>query len=286
MNSPQKTLTIKEWIDHAAKKIASIGIESSRLDAELILSHTLRCPRTYLHAHGDDLIDIHREEIANARLELRLERTPIAYIVGHKEFYGRQFKTTPAVLIPRMESEIIIDLLGDCLRQSHLSNGEKFTLLDIGTGSGCLGITSKLEWRDELDVYLTDINPLALSLARENAAKLKADVSILKMDMLRGWSQPIDFILANLPYVNPDWDLSPEIFKEPSSALFSENKGLSHIFELIVQALPYLHDKSHLLIESDRRQHGDIILYSKKQGLVLNKTMGLICDFTLGQGAL
>lgn len=286
VNSPQKTLTIKNWIDHAANKIATLGIGSSRLDAELILSHTLRCPRTFLHAHGGDLIDFHRMEIANARLELRLERTPIAYIVGHKEFYGRRFKTTPAALIPRIESEVIIDLLGDCLRQVQPINNKKFALLDVGTGSGCLGITAKLEWHSQLDVYLTDISPHALSLAKENAAKLRADVSILKMDMLRGWSQPIDYILANLPYVDEAWDLSPEIFKEPRSALFSENKGLSHIFELIVQSLPHLHDKSHLLIESDRRQHASIIRYAEEQGLTLNKTVGLICDFTLGQGAL
>jgi release factor glutamine methyltransferase len=286
VNSPQKTSTIKDWIDDAAKKIASIGIESTRLDAELILAHTLRKPRTFLHAHGDELIDAHRMEIANARLDLRLERTPIAYIVGHREFYGRRFKTTPAALIPRIESEAMIDVLNDCLRHNRPINGEKFTLLDIGTGSGCLGITAKLEWQNELDVYLTDISPHALSLAKENAVKLKANVSLLKMDMLKGWSQPVDFIMANLPYVDEAWDVSPEILKEPSSALFSENKGLSHIFDLIVQALPHLHDKSHLLIESDRRQQDDIIRYAEKNGFFLNKTVGLICDFTLSQGVL
>ena len=86
-------------------------IPSALLDAELILAETLRKPRTYLHAHPDDEIDPRRVDIAEARLNLRLDRVPLAYILGYKEFYGRKFKVSPQVLVPRPESEAIIELL-------------------------------------------------------------------------------------------------------------------------------------------------------------------------------
>ena len=100
-----KTYPIRIWLRDAAEQLASVGIPSALLDAEIILAHTLRKSRTWLHAHGDETINIRDLEIANARLDLRLDRTPIAYIIGHKEFYSRLFKVTPSVLIPRPESE-------------------------------------------------------------------------------------------------------------------------------------------------------------------------------------
>ena len=96
---------IRIWLRDAAEQLANALIPSALLDAEIILAHTLRKSRTWLHAHGDEPIDPRQQEIAEARLQLRLERTPVAYIIGHKEFYGRLFKVTPASLIPRPESQ-------------------------------------------------------------------------------------------------------------------------------------------------------------------------------------
>ena len=101
-------MNISDWLRSATKRLKDIGIESPRLDAELILAETLRKPRTYLHAHLDEDIDPRRIDIAEARLDLRKDRVPIAYIIGHKEFYGREFHVTPSVLIPRPESEDIV----------------------------------------------------------------------------------------------------------------------------------------------------------------------------------
>ena len=104
-------MTIAEWMTHAAAALQSAGIPSARLDAEIILAHTLKKSRTYLHAHDDETLEARELEIADARLALREDRTPVAYIIGHKEFYGRPFKVTPSTLIPRPESEMIITLL-------------------------------------------------------------------------------------------------------------------------------------------------------------------------------
>lgn len=104
-------LAISQWLQNATTELQRAGIESARLDAEIVLAHTLRKPRTFLHAHDDELIELHKREIADARLALRIDRTPIAYIIGHKEFFGRPFTVTTATLIPRPESETIIDIL-------------------------------------------------------------------------------------------------------------------------------------------------------------------------------
>lgn len=279
VNSQQKAQTISQWIQLASADLSSIGIESSLLDAELILAHTLRKPRTYLHAHGDDILEGQREEIANARLGLRIERTPIAYIVGHKEFYGRRFKTTPAALIPRVESETIIDILGDIIKSNNINKDDKKKLVDVGTGTGCLGITAKLEWLDQLEVTLTDISLQALNLARENSTKLGANVTILKMDLLKGWSQPTDIVIANLPYVDESWKVSPEATKEPSIALYSTKSGLSHIFQLMGQAKNILTSSGYLILEADIRQHDEINKYAEKNGFYLDTQQGYICCF-------
>ena len=144
-------MTISTWLKLATKHLKDIGIASARLDAELLLAETLRKPRTYLHAHLDEEIDPRRVDIANARLDLRLERVPLAYILGYKEFFGRKFRVTPAVLVPRPETE---DLMTIFLQLTEADITPK-TVIDVGTGSGVLGITAALErpqFRTILDV--------------------------------------------------------------------------------------------------------------------------------------
>ncbi len=255
------------------------GTESARLDAELILAHTLREPRTYLHAHGDESLDSQHEDIANARLELRLERTPVAYIIGHKEFYGRRFKTTPAALIPRPESETIIELVKDIIPKNLPLIPEKMLLVDVGTGTGILGITAKLEW-PELNVILVDNDVHALNLAKENGAIFHTDVRYLKNDLLRAFGQPIDIIVANLPYVDHTWDVSPDTQAEPQNALFASDNGLSLIKQLLGQATLQLKPGGHIVLESDPRQQHKIIEFAKSLGFKHLQTEGLITHFT------
>jgi len=270
--------TIHAWVLEATNQLQKVDITSARLDAELILAHTLRRPRTYLHAHGDQMLDGRQEEIAYARLQLRRERTPVAYIIGHKEFYGRRFKTTPAALIPRPESEAMIELLRSLMPTTLPLIKERKTLVDVGTGTGCLGITAKLEW-PELDVTLTDISQHALNLATQNSSLLDAKVRVHKGDLLRGYNIPIDIILANLPYVDRRWDVSPETHAEPDLALYASSDGLTLIRELINQAAQLLAVGGALLLESDERQHAAVIQICTAHGLKHETTQGLITYF-------
>ena len=271
-------MTITEWLAQATYELKSADIESARLDAELILAHTIRQPRTYLHAHGDNELNPRHEDIANARLELRLDRTPVAYIVGHKEFYGRRFKTTPAALIPRPESEDFIELLADIIPKNLPLVPTDLHLVDVGTGTGCLGITAKLEW-PELHVTLTDSSRHALNLAEENAKELRADVHIVRGDLLRGYTGQLDIIIANLPYVDRSWDVSPDAHAEPDNALYAADDGLALIRQLLVQASTLLKTGGHILLESDLRQQATVIAFAKEYGFVLQQTKGLITHF-------
>ena len=264
--------TIAQWLTRATTSLKKAGIDSAKLDAEIILAHTLRKGRTYLHAYRDEPVPLRELDIADARLELRLERTPIAYIIGHKEFYGRRFRVTPATLIPRPDSEIIIDVLKQRLPKMTLPlSGESLRLVDIGTGSGILGITAKLEF-PELEVTLTDISKYALNIAKFNAEKLGADVTILQSDLLTYYPYDATFILANLPYVDPAWERSPETAYEPESALFAKDHGLYLIKNLIQQAINRLLPHGLLILEADPRQHNAIKNSAKEHGFTKIET--------------
>ncbi|MDB5186956.1 MAG: putative Modification methylase, HemK family [Candidatus Saccharibacteria bacterium] len=275
-NLPLKALAIKDWLQGAASQLANAGITSTRLDAEIILSHTLRQSRTYIHAHDDELLSDRQREIADARLQLRLDRTPIAYIVGHKEFYGRLFKVNPATLIPRPESEDIITILKELTAQTaiNLDNAPK-RLVDVGTGSGCLGISAKLEI-PELDVTLLDISRQALKVAETNAMQLHANVRLTKSDLLLSYPFLADYILANLPYVDPEWERSPETNYEPALALFAPDEGLALINKLIQQAPLHLNPSGYMLLEADPRQHAAIIKAAKQSQFTHCETRGFI----------
>jgi release factor glutamine methyltransferase len=263
-NSLQKTPAISHWVLSAIARLNDASIPSSRLDAEIILAHTLRKSRTYLHAHGDETLSDREYEVAEARLQLRLDRTPVAYIIGHKEFYGRSFRVTPATLIPRPESETIITILKDILAQQDFFTPSP-KLVDVGTGSGCLGITAKLEF-PSLDVTLLDISNHALTVAKANAARLKADVTIERSDLLSDYPFAASIIIANLPYVDPTWERSPETNYEPSLALFANEDGLHLINELIIQSVSRMSVGGTLLLEADPRQHSTLIATAKSHG--------------------
>lgn len=262
-------MTIDTWLTSAIRQLLDAGIPSARLDAELIMAHTLRKERTWIHAHSDETLDPRYREIADARLSLRLDRVPIAYIIGHKEFYGRRFIVTTSTLIPRPESEAMIELLGTLT----LHPGMK--LVDVGTGSGCLGITAKLE-HPELDVALLDIDKHALAVASKNATQHGATVECLKSNLLAEYPYVTDVILANLPYVDKEWNGSPELQHEPSQALYADDNGLSLIKQLIDQSTNKLRSSGYILLEADLRQHHAMTYYAEQHGLSHIETRGLI----------
>lgn len=251
--------TVNGWLGDAIRLLLEAQIPSARLDAELILAHTVRRPRTWLHAHGDEPLDARTIDIANARLDLRRDRVPIAYIIGHKDFYGRRFRVTTATLIPRPESEAMIELL----LQLPLTSGR---LVDVGTGTGCLGITAALE-RPAFEVTLLDIDRHALAVAEKNARTLHAPVTTLQSNLLDAYPYQADVIVANLPYVDREWDGSPELQHEPDAALYADDNGLLLIKHLIDQTSTKLRAGGYLILEADLRQHHAMTHYARQHGL-------------------
>jgi release factor glutamine methyltransferase len=260
---------INEWLVEATRRLSLSGIPSARLDSELILAHTIRATRSHLHAHPEEILSARAVDIADARLRLRLERVPVAYIIGHKEFYGYQFYVTTATLIPRPESESLIELLKRVVpRNSTLLREAPLRLVDVGTGSGSLGITAKL-LHPELDVTLSDLSRHALKIAEKNATSLAADVTILQSNLLADYPFAANIIVANLPYVDIEWERSPETDHEPANALFAAQNGKALIYELIVQTKSALVNGGSLILEADPEQHSDIVQYARNYGLLL-----------------
>lgn len=266
--------SIAEFLREVERRFSHADIPSPRLDAEVLLSHALGVDRTWLHAHGDKPLQEDFLQTVHELLGRRLNREPIAYIIGAKEFYGREFIVTPDVLIPRPESETMIDILKS-LHSSILAKNtrskEQIFLIDVGTGSGCLGITAKLEI-PELDVTLSDVSPAALAVAQKNAERLQADVRVTESSLLSSLQRPassVHFILANLPYVDRSWERSPETDHEPALALFAGDGGLELILRLIDQARTVLAPGGYLLLEADPEQHEAIVAHGQQRGLRL-----------------
>lgn len=275
-------MSIAEWVKKSSTALASGGIGSARLDAEVILSHTLRKSRTFLHAHPEEELSLRTREIADARLQLRLDRTPLAYIIGHKEFYGRNFTVTTATLIPRPESEDMVTLLKDTAKQTKLQlETTAPKLVDVGTGSGCLGITAKLEL-PELEVTLLDTSRHALTVAESNAKRLGAEeVATARSNLLQNYPYKADYILANLPYVGEDWEVSPETRFEPKEALFADDDGLALIYRLLEQAPGHMALDGYLFIEADPRQHDAVVRQAGENGFELKTAQNFTLIFRL-----
>ena len=272
-------MKLKRWVEEAKQKVP-------RLDAELIACAALGfSDRADIILHWEDRFDF---TLADEMVKKRESGTPLAYVVGFREFYGRKFKVNPNVLIPRPETEqVITSVLGivDVLKKNDI------TILDVGTGSGCIPITLKLELEAEgvrTSVSAVDISAPALETAKENAKELKADVNFFYSDLLSGIDRLPDIITANLPYVDMNWDwTSPEIKLEPALALYSEDGGLAHIKKFLDQvqekseaeierAIVKNMPPKFLIIEADTSQHDIIIEYGKERNIELVSRDGFI----------
>ena len=206
---------------------------------------------------------------------------PAAYQKGLADFYGREFIVNPNVLIPRPETEAIVDTALNLLGKSYLPGvkpsearlAQNAKVLEVGTGSGCIAITLKLE-APELDIVATDISDKALEVARANTKKFGLDIKLRKTDLMNGVTERFDLVIANLPYVDENWDWLDKkaLSYEPSLALYAEDHGLKLIFQLIEQAQE--RRVPSLILEADPCQHNDIVNFAAKQGYLLVEKRG------------
>ena len=202
-----------------------LGIDSARLDVELLLSEVLKKDRVYLMAHDNDLIPLNDMRYFRSLIKKRKTGLPLAYILGKKEFYGLEFKVNKNVLIPRPDTEILVESVFSYLQPGDL-------LLDVGTGSGCIPI-SILKHKKGLKAVATDISKRALLIAQENAKNHRVGdrIQFLYSDLLQNLSPKLFkgknlIVTANLPYVPVDYVINNEAKFEPSLALYSESEGL------------------------------------------------------------
>ena len=248
-------MNVGEALLWATQRLVHIA-ESPHLEAELLLVDVRQCDRTILFAHPEWELDPTQVRRYAEAVHRRAEGTPLPYITGHIEFFGLEFAVTPAVLIPRPETELLVDRAMDWL-QRHPSR----RIADIGTGSGCIAVTLAV-MRPELHIAAGDISAAALAVAQTNAQlhDVASRVTCIQADLLAPFSGPLDLILSNPPYVAAaEWELLPDsVRREPRSALLAGPQGLDLIRLLLSQARHRLAPGGCILVEIGEEQENAV----------------------------
>ncbi|QXP84128.1 peptide chain release factor N(5)-glutamine methyltransferase [Methylococcus sp. Mc7] len=236
-----------EALDAATRELGSIS-ETARLDAEVLLAHAIGKNRAYLRAWPERLLQAEEERRFLAYLAERARGVPVAYLTGAREFWSRSFNVSPEVLIPRPETELLVELAIEAARCENRPR-----ILDLGTGSGAIAVTLALECPDA-EVWAVDVSESALALARRNADELGAKT----IRFLQGsWFAPLpagirfDLIVSNPPYVSPTDPhlLRGDVRYEPRQALVSAEDGLQDIALIAGNAGPWLPPGGGLMFE-------------------------------------
>ncbi len=223
------------------------GVESSRLDAEVLLSHVLDKDRLYLYVNYDQPLQVGELAAFREAVKRRAMRFPVAYITGRKEFMGLGFVVSPAVLIPRPDTEILVETALTMLRDTA-----EPSILDLGTGSGAI-IVSLLTRLTQARGVAVDVSPEALAVAAQNATALGvADRLTLRQgDLFAGLPGTFAAIVSNPPYISADdmATLAPEVRCEPDLALAGGADGLDFYRRIVAGAAGFLHSDGFVALE-------------------------------------
>lgn len=240
--------TVKELLEWTSNYFREKNINEARLEAEIMLARALGKDRVYLYANYDAPVNQDERSVFREFIKRRVRKEPLAYITGTREFMSLEFKVNPAVLIPRPESEILVEKAIDLFKD------QPCTICDIGTGSGALAI-SLAHYLPLARVFATDISRQALDTARDNAASLQVEVEFLEGDLLSPFLDKencFDLIVANLPYIPLEeyhtLDSGVKSY-EPQTALLAPGDGLDIYRRLLPQAYTVLKEGAYLFIE-------------------------------------
>jgi release factor glutamine methyltransferase len=251
---------LKQALTSAIARLKADDVPSPRMNAELLLMFTLNCDRAYLYAHPERELTTDEQNQYGRALAERARGVPAQYITGHQEFWGMDLIVSPAVLIPRPETEHVIESVvelagmqraGGRGRPPHTSH---LRIVDVGTGSGCLALALAQEL-PQAEIHATDISTPALEVARANAARhqLESRIQFHQTDLLAGFeNSSFDFIVSNPPYVGESEEdqVQLEVRKfEPRNAVFAGPTGLEVIARLIPRAHAALRPGGWLVIE-------------------------------------
>jgi release factor glutamine methyltransferase len=267
-------MKVSAWLTSAITQLSNSGITTARLDCLILLEDVLGKDRSNILAHDDQILTLQQLSKLDAYVLRRQTHEPIAYIRGYTEFYGREFILTQDVLEPRPESETMIDLLKKI---------KSSVIADVGTGSGALAITAKLEI-PKATVYAIDIDSNCLKVTKQNVKKFEADIHLLKGDLL----QPLiavtsgDLtILANLPYVPNDFGINEAAKHEPALAIYGGVDGLDLYRRMFDQIKTLSSKPKNILTESLPSQHADLSTIAKSHGYTQKRIDDFIQHFTL-----
>jgi release factor glutamine methyltransferase len=255
-------MTIAETLKSAAEILRAASVPDNLLDAQTLLAEAIGCDRTYLIVNFNQLLTEDALTRYRELIERRAAGEPLQYITGRQEFFGLEFEVTPDVLIPRPETEIIIE---ETVRLAHLSEIEKSVIVDVGTGSGCIAITLARELPSSR-AAATDVSTAALKVARRNALRhgLIDRIDLVAANLLDAFAEKpfADFIISNPPYV-ADRELAAlqrEVRDwEPRIALTDFGDGLSFYRRLLSQSRPRIKPGGYLICEIGYSQSESVI---------------------------
>jgi len=247
------SVTLRDALAFAISRLTAASVPSCRMNAELLLMFTLECDRAYLHAHPERKLSTDEQTRYAQALAARERGMPAQYITGHQEFWGMDLIVTPAVLIPRPETEHVIETVLARVGRAP-SPASLLRIVDVGTGSGCIAL-ALAEELPGAEIHATDISAAALEIARANAARhqLEDRIQFHQADLLQGLGRgEFDFVVSNPPYVGDSEadQVQLEVRKyEPRNAVFAGATGLEVIERLIPQARESLKPEGWLVME-------------------------------------
>lgn len=262
--------TVGRALNAATQRLQAGENETPQLDAQVILAHVLGQTRSWLFAHHDYKLSSDEAKRYTDLIVRRINHEPVAYLIGRREFYGLDFYVDQRVLIPRPETELLVDaVLGQLeMRTEDLAPGDRLRVLDVGTGCGAIALAVAAN-SPGVDVYATDLSSDAIEVARLNIRRLDArcQVKLLHGDLLTPFrhkvdANRVDIIAANLPYIDSQEykSLAPDVLNyEPQLALEAGPQGLDAISRLLEQAPQHIRPGGVIFLEIGADQ-GDLVL--------------------------
>lgn len=245
--------TVGEVVRVAQRRFEAAGVETAGLDAQVLLSHVLGVGRAWLIAHPESVLTPDQTIAFERLVQGRASRRPVAYLIGRREFYGLDFAVDERVLVPRPETELLVERAVALVEEWRASHGQWPRVVDVGTGSGAIGVSLAVAAPALPQVDLVDTSPDALEVARANAERhgVADRLCFWRGDLLAPLPAPVDLVLANLPYIEAEVipTLAPEVQREPRLALDGGPDGLDPFRRLFAQVPAHVTLGGVLLLE-------------------------------------
>ena len=254
-----KNITVAEVLNRSIDQLKKYNIENPQLNAEQIISHILDLNKTNLYLKSKDILDNEKSDLIEQLILRRTKHEPLQYILGETEFYGCKIKVNPDVLIPRPETELLVEKV---LQEDFGS------ILEIGTGSGAIAIALAKQMKN-IQIKATDISKKALRIARQNAELNNVSIDFIQSDIFENIKGKYDIIVSNPPYISQnEYDkLAPEILDyEPEIALLANDEGLSYYKKILANSKDYLTDIGKIYFEIGYDQAEKIKEIAKENG--------------------